>query len=245
MPDGIGKGRDMTTLSCSKRLGKRSRYALRLLSGAVKSFGRPKVFCIGCNKTGTTSMQKALTDLGMVVGEQWLAERLIHDWGRRDYRRLFWYCLTAQAFQDVPFSWPFTFQALDIRFPGSKFILTVRDTPEEWYASMMRFYQSRFGIGPRPSLEELKKVAYIHPGYFLEAVRLLYQTQEDDLLKPQALMARYMSHNNTVIEYFRHRPGDLLVLNVAESDAFHKLCDFLGYPRTDWSFPWENKTAAD
>ncbi len=54
-------------------------------------------------------MAKAFSELGLVVGVQWLAERLLYDWARRDFRRLFLYCYTAQAFQDTPFSLPFTF----------------------------------------------------------------------------------------------------------------------------------------
>lgn len=87
---------------------------------------RPKVFCVGRNKTGTTSIAKALRALGFKVGDQARAETLIEDWARRDFRKIVRYCRTADAFQDVPFSWPHTFEALDQAFPQSKFILTVR-----------------------------------------------------------------------------------------------------------------------
>ena len=217
---------------------------LRLAASAARSFSKPKVFCVGCNKTGTTSLKRALSELGLVVGEQWLAERLIHDWGRRDFRRLFRYCRTAQAFQDVPFSWPFTYQALDQRFPGSKFILTVRDTPEQWYASLTRFHAALFGERCLSHVAHLKAAHYVRPGDVYEANRLLYDTPVDDPYNREALLARYNHHNGAVREYFRHRPGDLLVLNVAEPGAYDKLCDFLGRPRTGRDFPWENKTGA-
>lgn len=118
-------------------LNKKILYFLQLGRDAIRVLGKPKIFCIGVNKTGTTSLARALTELGIIVGKQKLAERLIHDWARRDFRRLFLYCHTAQAFQDVPFSLPFTFQALDQHFPGSKFILTVRDTPKQWFQSAL------------------------------------------------------------------------------------------------------------
>jgi hypothetical protein len=205
--------------------------------------GKQKVFCIGRNKTGTTSMARAFTQLGLIVGEQWLAERLLHDWARRDFRRLFLYCHTAQAFQDVPFSWPFTFQALDQKFPGSKFILTVRDSPEQWYESLTRFHAGLLGHGRIPTLDDLKVATYVYPGFMFEANRLLYNTPPDDPYHKDWLIASYNAHNDAVLEYFRHRPGDLLVLNVAEPDAYDRLCEFLGKPCTGQEFPWENRTA--
>lgn len=92
-----------------------------------------KVFCIGRNKTGTTSMARAVVSLGFKLGKQSRAERLLEDWGKRDFCRIIRYCKSADAFQDIPFSLPDTYQALDEAFPKSKFILTVRNNSEEWY----------------------------------------------------------------------------------------------------------------
>ena len=89
-----------------------------------------KVFVIGSNKTGTTSLGAALNNLGYQLGNQLEAEMLIDDWAKRDFRRIIKYCRTADAFQDIPFSLNFTFQAVDAAFPGSKFILSVRDDAE-------------------------------------------------------------------------------------------------------------------
>jgi hypothetical protein len=222
---------------------RRARLLMRLAVSTLRSVGKQKVFCIGRNKTGTTSMARAFTKLGLIVGEQWLAERLLHDWARRDFRRLFLYCHTAQAFQDVPFSWPFTFQALDQKFPGSKFILTVRDSPEQWYESLTRFHAVLFGHGRIPTLDDLKAATHIYPGFVFEANRLLYNTPPDEPYNKDQLIASYNAHNDAVLEYFRHRPGDLLVLNVAEPDAYDRLCKFLGKPCTGEKFPWENRTA--
>src|SRR5690606_4675563 len=101
----------------------------------------PKIFCIGRNKTGTTSLKVALRDLGYSIGSQRAAEHLIEDWGQRDFRRLVKLVSTADAFQDIPFSYDYTFQAMDAAFPGSKFILSIRDSPEQWYESLVRFTQ--------------------------------------------------------------------------------------------------------
>ena len=153
------------------------------------------------------------------------------------------YCYTAQAFQDIPFSLSFTFQAMDQKFPGSKFILTVRDSAEQWYNSLTRFHAASFGNGHIPTLEDLKAAEYIRRGWAYEANRLLYNTPPDDLYNKDMLIALYNAHSDAIQEYFRHRAGDLLVLNVAEPGAYDRLCDFLGKPHTGKAFPWENRTS--
>ncbi len=149
----------------------------------------------------------------------------------------------AQAFQNVPFSLPFTFQALDMRFPGSKFILTVRDSPEQWYQSLIRFHAKLFGHGNTPTCDDLKKAQYRHTGYVYEANRATYATPDANPYDKMTLINQYNSHNESVIEYFRHRPNDLLVLNVSQEGAYQRFCEFLDKPCLRQSFPWENKTA--
>ncbi|MFZ5878383.1 MAG: sulfotransferase family protein [Chloroflexota bacterium] len=223
-------------------VSKKIHHLFRLGGSAIRALGKPKIFCVGRNKTGTTSLAKALAELGIIVGEQRLAERLIHDWGRRDFRRLFWYCHTAQAFQDVPFSWAFTFQALDQHFPGSKFILTVRDNPEQWYHSLVSFHARVFGNGKTVTADDLRRSDYVYPGWAYEALRLNWGSPETDIYHRETLIAGYNAHNGSVLEYFRHRPGDLLVLNVGQPGAYQALCAFLGKPCPNREFPWENRT---
>lgn len=202
----------------------------------------PKVFCVGMNKTGTTSLDAALTQLGYRVAPQAPAELLIHDWAKRDFTALVEFCHTADAFQDIPFSLPYTYQALDMHFPQSKFILTIRKSSDEWYRSICSFHGKLWNNGQIPQMEHLKAAKYRYPGYAYEAFKYVYNTPDDDLYNQSMLMHIYDQHNATVLEYFRYRPDDLLVLNVSHPNAYHQLCDFLGKPRVNAAFPWENKT---
>jgi hypothetical protein len=52
--------------------------------------------------------------------KQGKAERLIDYYKIRDFKPIIAYCKTSQFFQDVPFSCPFTFIAIDIAFPEVK-----------------------------------------------------------------------------------------------------------------------------
>ena len=130
-----------------------------------------------------------------------------------------------------------------MRFPGSKFILTVRDSPEQWYQSLTRFHAKRFGKGETPSCDDLKKAQYRYTGYMYEANRAIYRTPDDDIYNKKMLIHHYEAHNQSVIEYFRHRPKDILVLNVADEDAYQRFCEFLEKPCLRQTFPWEKKTA--
>lgn len=219
------------------------KFKLKMNLSRLKALGKPKIFGIGYNKTGTTSLKAAMEDLGYIVGHQRTAEDLIDDWAKRDFKRIVEYCKTAQFFQDVPFSRPFTFVVLDHEFPGSKYILTVRDSPEQWYDSLTRFHAKKWGKDGRiPCREDLQQATYLEKGRPWIANRLSYDTPEEDPYNKEILIQHYMDYNNSVKEYFRHRPDDLLVLNVAGKNAYHELCDFLGMEPIGKSFPWKNKT---
>tara|TARA_R110002049_G_scaffold276348_1_gene454581 strand:+ start:731 stop:1444 length:714 start_codon:yes stop_codon:yes gene_type:complete len=219
------------------------RWSLRRRLGQLRSLGKPKIFGIGNNKTGTTSLKVAMKDLGYLVGSQRHAENLLSEWSKRDFKKIVEYCRSAEFFQDIPFSKPYTFVALDYEFPKSKFILTVRDSPEQWYNSLVSFHSKIWGKDGRvPTKEDLQNATYIYKGQPWEANRMTSTTPEDDIYNKEILLNKYISYNESVIEYFRHRPNDLLVLNVSEKDAYKKLCDFIGKETTRRDFPWENKT---
>ena len=215
---------------------------LRLMLNAPKFVGKRKIFCIGQNKTGTSSLAVALRELGITVPLTCLGEPLIHDWAKRDFRKIFHFCHTGQAFQDIPFSLPYTFQALDMRFPGSKFILTIRDSPEQWYSSLIRFHAKLFGNGKVPDRNSLKRATYRYPGWMYEANRAIFPTPEDDLYNKEIMINHYNFHNQSVMEYFRHRTSDLLVINLAEKGSYAKFCEFIGKSCTREGFPWGGNT---
>lgn len=230
----------MTTVTRNSltRIGSRiARSTNRLRFGTA-----PKVFCIGRNKTGTTSLGQALKDFGFVLGNQTEAELLIHDYAQRNFEPIAAYCLGAQAFQDFPFSLPYTYIAMDYAFPGSKFILSVRKNEEEWYRSLVQFHGKRYGIEGIPSKENLQNDTYKYKGWMWQANRIIYNTPEDDPFNEQMLKEHYLRHNEDVVRYFRHRT-DLLVLNLAEKDSYPKLCHFLDQEPQYAEFPWLKKTA--
>jgi len=198
---------------------------------------RGKVFVIGSNKTGTTSLGAALKKLGFRLGNQLAAEKLLDDWAQRDFRRLIKYCRSADAFQDIPFSLDYTFQAMDAAFPGSKFILSVRDDATQWYRSLTRFHAKRRGLDRPPTAEELKADPYVWPGFMWHASQLMYGVDEGNVWDEGIYKRMYMRHIESVQDYFKYRPNDLLTINLAAEDSMQRLCEFLKVPISAGKMP--------
>lgn len=199
---------------------------------------RPKVFCIGRNKTGTNSLTKALSDLGYKIGDQRSAERLIDYYRDRDFRPIIEYCRTAEVFQDVPFSLPFTYMAMDQAFHGSKFILSVRD-PDDWYESYIRHQKQLVDTDGLPTPEELKAHSLVRQGWLYD-VKRWEGRPEEKFYDEEYLKDRFVRYNRNVRDYFRFK-DNLLTINVANSDAYEQLCTFLGKEPLYDEMPWENR----
>ncbi len=203
------------------------------------SFEAEKVFCIGLGKTGTTSLEKALKDLGYRLGDQRQGELLLRAYAARDFRPIVEFCLTADAFQDAPFGFPFTYIALDQSFPNAKFILSLRDNADQWYRSLVQFHGNLFAGGRVPVKDDLVRADYCYPGFLWESNRVLVNTPEDDIYHKPTLVNYYERHNADVRDYFR-RKSNLLELNVSGKGAYRILCDFLGKEPVAEDFPWLN-----
>ena len=227
-------------------LGKVKRKAKQLADDfgkERKAAGKVKYFCVGRNKTGTTSLKSAFEALDYPVGNQRKAEVLTgKHYFEGNFQPIVDYCKSAQVFQDVPFSYPKTYKHLDKAYPGSKFILTVRDSPEQWYSSITRFHAKMFGKdGRTPTVEDLKAAQYVWLGFMYNVVRVHGTTDEDPYNK-ETMIAHYDQYNREVMAYFKDRPEDLLVINVAEQGAYQKFVKFLGVDSPFDDFPWENRT---
>lgn len=174
-----------------------------------------KIFGIGLSKTGTTSLYAALDLLGYRSATFGHMRKLGMDsWLQGDFARD--YFSDYDAVTDLPVG--ILYPQLDQRYPGSKFILTVRDV-DSWLSSA----KTHFSRNPAPS-----------PG-FVRDVRLMSygitSFAEDRF--------RYVHgvHQQMVKQYFHDRQESLLVMNLFEGDSWSKLCTFLGCEIPDIPFP--------
>ena len=189
---------------------------------------KQKIFVIGRNKTGTTSVGAALRQAGYNVAPQEPAELMLSDWEKRDFRRIVKFCQKYEVFQDIPFSLAYTYQILDHVFPGSKFILTVRDSSEQWFESLTQFHENIIAKNRLPTANDLKDFPYIYKGWLWAAEQSVYGINEKLLYNKSIYIKHYEEHNKQVVEYFKGRPEDLLVLNLGGSNADENLNKFLG-----------------
>jgi hypothetical protein len=176
---------------------------------------KTKVFGIGFHKTATTSLATALNHLGYrVTGPDGVDNPNI---ANEVHQIAFDLADKFDAFQDNP--WPILYKELDARYPGSKFVLTVRPA-EDWIKSMVNHFNEK----ETPMREWIYGVG--HP----KGNESVY-------------LSRYNRHNSEVIEYFRSRPEDLLVLHITAGDGWEKLCPFLGTPIPAVPFPRANRAS--
>lgn len=202
-----------------------------------------KVFVIGMGKTGTTTVERILTDMGFKMGNQAAGEMLIKDYGNREYNTIIKYFHSAEAFQDCPSCLPELYKIIDKEFPNSKFILTIRDSADSWYDSLVRFHTKIFSSSADyPSEKDLRNATYRYKSWALEAMKVCCNYPQTPLYEPVHYKSIYDKHINDVQDYFSQR-SDLLTLNLKHEDALSRLCNFLGFIHpVNYEVPHLNRT---
>lgn len=175
-----------------------------------------KVFGIGANRTGTQSLTMALWTLGYRTSHWNHHEEMMEGVQQNNYN--FEFLKEYDAVTDLPV--PKIYKELDKTYPGSKFVLTVRDE-RKWLKSQAAHWE---GIKKQNNYEAHKFMYGIHG--FDEAKYLEV----------------YRKHNASVEEYFKDREEDLLIMDITEGDGWKELCEFLNKPVPKTAFPYYNKT---
>jgi len=192
----------------------------------MKASQAHKVFGLGLSRTGTTSLGTALNQLGINT------IHYPHDAVTQRELELRSGVLSIlnkyQAIVDISVV-PFYHQ-LDRAYPGSKFILTVRDIAG-WLTSVGNHFakQAEVWSSLDPQFRSFTK-------FIVERV---YSSMKFD---PAHFQKVYEEHLADVQKYFRHRPDNLLILNITEGQAWEQLCPFLSLPTPYDEFPRKHDT---
>lgn len=165
-----------------------------------------KIFCIGYNKTGTTSLSKALELLGYKALHDHHINREITDAASKGETHPA--VEEYDAFLDFPE--PEKFKALDEVYPGSKFILTVRDV-DDWISSRLSHVLMNRRVPSRKS------------GW------VEINTKSD--------RKNWQAHLKSVTDHFRGRKSDLLKYDICGGAKWKGLLEFLGKERPNKEFP--------
>ena len=206
---------------------------LRLVTAGYRQGAfRGKIFCIGRNKTGTTSLEYVFQQLGYKVANQARSERLIFE-AKLNPDERFWRWVDAhQVFQDSPFNTPWLLPELVERYPEARFILSTRDE-EAWLASLLNHHREHLGLTGAESPEEVRRVmkaeSYIGKGYWFEAfVKNHPHALEVHPYDRAALLADYRKYHQLVRTLV---PEDrLLALDISQEADTRTLGEFLGLP---------------
>lgn len=178
---------------------------------------RPRIFCIGLNKTGTSSFHEAMQILGfdsLHWGGTKIAKKvrraidagapLLSNLSRRH-----------DAFSDIG-SLSRRFVLLDSQYPGSRFVLTVRPV-DEWLDSRRRHVER--------NMERSAEGSY--NGTFLE-------------IDEPAWREEWKQHLDRVHSYFGDR-DDFLEIDITRSQSWEPFCRLLDVDIPGEAFPWENR----
>lgn len=181
-----------------------------------------KIFGIGLHKTGTSSLARALNILDIKCSHWEHYEELYKGIQNNDYS--FEFLKKYQAVVDLPV--PCIFANLDRAYPNSKFILTIRDT-ENWFKSVKNHF-----IVTKEMFDRSDKLK------LLKEEELFYKIKHVD---KNIFIERYENHNKEVIDYFKNRKNDLLVIDIIQGDGWDKICRFLDKRVPNDVFPIINK----
>ena len=193
---------------------------LRLLKPA----SRRKVFGIGLPKTGTKTLGECFKQLGFK--HRSFDMGLAAQAKRNELENVLAEAGKYEAFEDWP--WFLTYRELDQRFPGSKFILTLRKDTKA-YVTSLRQHHERQGI---------RKEGFIKPHWWDDVFGF-----PPDQWDYQESAKRYERHNREVLEYFKDRADDLLVVCWENGDGWDKLCSFLNKQCPDEALPHLNRSS--
>jgi len=176
-----------------------------------------KIFGVGLNKTGTTTLGECAHALGLRATS--CQKALLRDVViKKDLARTLQHAEHFDLFEDWP--WPLIYRELDHFFPGSKFILTTRIDEQAWYESLCRY-----SISTHP-WRHSRKLAYGHRFPQRHGVEL---------------KQFYLAHNQSLRTYFKERPQQFLEVCWEKGDGWPELCTFLEVPLPDLPFPHANR----
>jgi hypothetical protein len=148
-----------------------------------------KIFGIGLTRTGTTSLTEALKLLGYSAVHCPMSYEEIEN---------------HDASTDTAVAARFEF--LDLLYPNSKFILTIRDL-DSWIESAEFLRRSSYD-----SIWQLETRSKLWGSFIFDREKFI---------------EGYHKHHSKVLHHFKNRPNDLLILPLESDDKWLKLCVFL------------------
>jgi hypothetical protein len=183
----------------------------------------PRVFGIGMQKTATSSLAAALNALGYATAHWESPESAGTIWREVQSSGRSRTLENYDAACDTPI--PILYQKLDVAYPGSKFILTIRNE-DAWVKSAQKHWKRYRNVWDQePFTHAMHKELYGQ-----------IEFSEDVFRK------RFTRHTEEVMAYFAERRDDLLIMNMDLGAGWSELCRFLEKPIPKIPYPREAVT---
>ncbi len=179
-----------------------------------------KIFGVGLNKTGTTTLGAAAALFGLRT-KSWDAA-LFRSTIINKERAVLWETIDQfDVFDDFPYS--LLYREIDARYPGSKFVLTERESVEKWLKSI-----KAHAMRASP-LSVTHKTVY--------GSRFPHGNED-------AYIDYYNNHNTEARGYFDGRPDDFLTICWEKEKDLDRLAEFFGVEAPTTPVPHANARAA-
>ena len=204
-----------------------------------------KIFGIGLSRTGTSSLNEALEMIGyrsihfpIIMENTSTRAKLkyrLNKWGKELGRtEPFFKEFSSGTGNSLTFKKPNEkefdamtdlsvarfYRELDMAFPKSKFILTIRNE-EVWLRSCRKF----FAQGNHQ---------------FFKWLQVNIDMYKTPFYNEKLYGEAYREHIKGVTTYFENRPDDLLIIDITKGDGWEQLCPFLEVKIPAQSFPFKN-----
>ena len=185
---------------------------------------KPKVFGLGLSRTGTRSLTSALQILGLDLVHYPIDEDTYSELANGQYDLSI--LKHHDGLTDITAS-PY-FAQFDKAYPGSKFILTVREK-QSWLKSCQNHWYNRPAFKPTDNPDD---ETHMRMRQLLRAA-----TYGCYSFVPERFSWVYDEHVRSVRDYFKDRPEDLLVIDICAGEGFEKLAAFLERPEPTEPMP--------
>lgn len=220
-----------------------------LPSEITQGINKQKIIGIGLNKTGTTSFEKDLKDLGYTFPPTTHgAIKIISDIFHGDYYSMLSSLNNPRftAFQDVPYSLPKVYEKIYNNRPNDLYVLTIRENTDKWVNSVIKYHEWMI---KGKNINGNNDIFEYHQGFsstqysnFNVPLFKLWGLKNLNNLEKQ-FSEIYEKHNNDVVDFFnKHNPQNFIIIDVSKKGELKKLTDWLGIKNDKQDFSWENKS---
>lgn len=212
------------------------------------SIDRQKIICLGLNKTGTTSFQKDLEQLGYNFLPTNIGTlKVLPDVYHNDFNSLYSVLDNPKfnAYRDLPFALPNIHEKIFEYRPNDIYVLTVRQNADVWVKSVIKHYGWIINHKNSYISDELFDY-YDGPEIvrFSNFSKPLFDSWGVETFNDveNKLKNAYITHNNSVIKFFNERNvKNFIVLDVSKENELKRFTNWLRIKNDKKNFSWENK----